>query len=73
MEDHMSGRLDTLDAKALLKKNPQAARIFEKNREKLGPNRKPRPQKSYEIGLPYTRPALVNDRKKDRDERSEPK
>jgi hypothetical protein len=58
MEDHMSGKIKALDEKALLKKNPQAARIFEENRKKLGPTWRPRPQKAYEIGLPYTRPML---------------
>jgi hypothetical protein len=66
MEDRMSGKLDTLDVKALLKKNPSAASVFRKNRKKLGENRKPRPPKPYEIGLPYTRPRLVtNDKNRD--------
>ena len=55
----MSDKHRPLDVKALLEKNPQAARIFEQNREKLGPNRRNRPQKPYELGLPYTRPALA--------------
>lgn len=48
----------SLDAKALLAKNPKAARIFENNQKKLA-GRKTRPQREYGLGLPYARPALV--------------
>lgn len=54
----MSTKLDALDVKALLKKNPKAERVFVSNRKKLG-TRRPRAQKEYALGLPYERPALV--------------
>jgi hypothetical protein len=48
----------TLDEKALLEKNPKAAKVLEINRKKLlGRHR--RTQKEYGLGLPYARPALV--------------
>jgi len=56
----MSDKLDTLDVRALLKKNPKAARVFAKNRKKLGAGRQPRRPKEYGLGLPYARPALAN-------------
>ena len=51
----MSQKLDQLDVKKLLKKNPKAARVFVKNRKKLGSGRS-RSQKEYGLGLPYSRP-----------------
>jgi hypothetical protein len=51
----MSKKLDELDVKKLLKKNPNAARAFAKNRKKLGSGRS-RSQKEYGLGLPYSRP-----------------
>jgi len=63
MEDRMSGKLDTLDVKALLGKNQRAAKVFKKNKKKLGQIRRPRERKEYSLGLPYARPVYVNDAK----------
>jgi hypothetical protein len=48
----------TLDEKALLEKNPTAARIFANNRKKLA-GRQPRTHE-YSLGLPYAGRVLVS-------------
>jgi hypothetical protein len=52
-------RVKTLNEKALLEKNPKAAKILQSNRKKLQGGRR-RPPKEYGLGLPYARPALVS-------------
>lgn len=52
-------QVKTLDEKALLEKNPKAAKVLSANRKKLEGRRRRAP-KEYGLGLPYTRPALVS-------------
>ena len=47
------------DEKALLKKNPEAAKVLAEYRSKLS-GRPRRPPKDYALGLPYTRPVLIS-------------
>jgi hypothetical protein len=60
MEDIMNARLDTLDEKALLAKNPKVAKIFERNKKKLESSNQQKPRKEYGLGLPYDRPRLAS-------------
>lgn len=52
-------KIKTLDEKALLERNPNAAKVLKKNRKKMQRGRR-RPPKEYDLGLPYARPALVS-------------
>lgn len=58
MENVMK-RVKTLNEKALLAKNPKAAKVLKRNRSKME-GRPRRIPKEYGLGLPYARPALVS-------------
>lgn len=54
----MKRKANALNEKALLAKNPKAAKVFAENRAKLG-GRRPE-QKPYGLGLPYGKTALAS-------------